>query len=385
VRTLLLETRPRPGAKIRVSGGGRCNVLPSRAGPEDFHSHGSRHSLRKLLFSWPLEEVRAFFEADLGIPLALEPSGKLFPKSNDPREVVAALLSACEAAGVTLRSDCRVVEARRCDDGGFELACEDGQRVRAARMCLATGGLSLPKTGSDGAGLAMARRLGHAIVPTHPALVPLLTSETEWSELAGIALPVVLQVRRGAKVLEQREGDFLFTHRGFSGPVVLDVSHHFAGEDGAQQRLFAHWGGAGEDWDVLLRAGGSKRVEAILREHLPRRLARHLIERARVDPQARASEFAREPRKRLVRELTQCELAVSGDEGYRTAEVTDGGIALSEVEPGGLESRVVPGLHFCGEILDLTGRIGGYNFLWAWVSGRLVGTAVARSSAGSRD
>jgi len=385
VRTLLFETRAQPGAKIRVSGGGRCNVLPSRAELGDFHTHGSTNSMRKLLFSWPLQEVRAFFETDLGIPLELEPSGKLFPKSNDPREVVAALLSACEAAGVTLRRDCRVTEIRRRDGGGFELVCADGQCVLAERMCLATGGLSLPKTGSDGAGLAMARRLGHSLVPTHPALVPLLTPETGWGELAGISLPVCLRVLRAEKTLEQREGDFLFTHRGFSGPVVLDVSHHFAGADGAGRRLLAHWGGADKDWDALLRTGGSKRIEAILREHLPRRLARHLIERAGVDPQARAGEFAREQRKRLVGELTRCELAVSGDEGYRTAEVTDGGIALSEVEPAGLESRVVPGLHFCGEILDLSGRIGGYNFLWAWVSGRLVGTAVARWAAGSRD
>ena len=225
----------------------------------------------------------------------------------------------------------------------------------------------------------MASQLGHSIVPTHPALVPLLTSETEWSELAGVALPVSLQVKRGEKILDQREGDFLFTHRGFSGPVVLDVSHYFAGEGGA--RLFAHWGGSDNDWDASLRGGGSKRIESILRERLPRRLARYLIARGKADPQARASEFTRAGRKRLVRELTQCELAISGNEGYRTAEVTDGGIALSEVEPAGLESRLVPGLHFCGEILDLTGRIGGYNFLWAWVSGRLVGTAVAHAIA----
>ena len=378
VRTLLLETRPQPGAKIRVSGGGRCNVLPSVAELADFHTHGSRNSLRNLLFSWPLAEVRAFFERDLEIALVVEPTGKVFPASNDPREIVGALLAKCAEAGVELVCGFRVVGLRRSADG-FELTSEDGRSVSAARVVLATGGLSLPKTGSDGGGLQMARELGHALVATHPALVPLLAADERWGTLAGIALPVELTVRHGDKPLEQRTGDFLFTHKGFSGPVVLDLSHHFTCPERERPRLFARFGGA-VDWDAALVGGGAATAAVVLRKDVPRRLAALLLERAGVDAETRCAELTRASRLALVRELSDCELTLRGDEGYRTAEVTDGGIALADVEPRALESRRVPGLFFAGEMLDATGRIGGYNFLWAFVTGRKVGQGIAAAA-----
>src|SRR5262245_48048733 len=174
-RVLLLETRPRPGAKIRVSGGGRCNVLPSEVALDDFHTSGSRHTLRNILFSWPLAPVREFFERDLGVPLRIEPTGKMFPVSERPLDVVEALLRECASAGVVLEGSFPVAEIRRCTSGTarFEILAADGRRVLAHRVVLATGGLSLPKTGSDGRGLEMARALGLAVVPTYPALVPL--------------------------------------------------------------------------------------------------------------------------------------------------------------------------------------------------------------------
>jgi predicted Rossmann fold flavoprotein len=383
VRTLLLETRPQPGAKIRVSGGGRCNLLPSQLEADDFHTHGSAHAMRNVLLSWPLEEVRAFFEGELGIPLKVEPTGKVFPVSDDPREVVAALLAECARAGVELAGGFRVASARRAEGEPFrfELADDTGRTVRAERVALATGGLSLPKTGSDGGGLELARALGHELVPTHPALVPLLTADPAWRELAGISLPVRLTVLREERALESRCGDFLFTHAGFSGPVVLDLSHHFAGAAGARCSLHAQWGGDGApDWERLLREGGKQRVESILREALPRRLAGVLLARAGIAAEQKASEFPREARKRLLEQLAACPLAIRGDEGYRTAEVTDGGIALAELKTRTLESRVVPGLFFAGEMIDVTGRIGGYNFLWAFVSGRKVGRALGESA-----
>jgi hypothetical protein len=171
-RVLLLETRPAPGAKIRASGGGRCNVLPSAMTLDDFHTSGSRTALRNILFSWPLDDVRAFFEHDLGVPLKLESTGKLFPADDDPRRVVAALLDACRASGVTLYGDFRVTKVKRLDASGagtsgagaateaaarFALLAATGARVTCDRLVLATGGLSLPKTGSDGHGFALAR------------------------------------------------------------------------------------------------------------------------------------------------------------------------------------------------------------------------------------
>jgi hypothetical protein len=389
-RVLLLETRAKPGAKIRVSGGGRCNVLPSRYELDDFHTAGSVKAMRNVLFSWPLAEVRGFFEEDLGVPLKVEPTGKVFPVSERPQEVVEALLRECARAGVELRAPFRVVAARRVStlaaaDGsegaagaGFELESERGDRASGRRVVLATGGLSLPKSGSDGGGLEIARALGHLVEPTYPALVPLLSGDLRWRELAGVGVRVRLRATEGDRVLEERAGDFLFTHRGFSGPVVLDLSRHLTAPGGAGRQLEVAWGALGEgEWDARLRRGGKESVLAVLRGALPRRLAEAITRLAGVPAERALAELPREERARLVGVLDHYRLPVAGDEGYATAEVTGGGIALGELHLKTLESRKVPGLHFCGEMVDVTGRIGGYNFLWAWVSGRRAGEGAA--------
>jgi predicted Rossmann fold flavoprotein len=378
-RTLVLETRKQPGAKIRVSGGARCNVLPSTMQWEDFHTHGSMNSVRKVLQSWPLEQVRRFFEEDLAIPLKVEATGKVFPESDDPREVVVKLLSALERSGAALVGALRVAKIGRVAQHGrelFELAAEDGRAILAERICLATGGLSLPKTGSDGRGFEFARALGHELSPLYPALVPLLTDDPTWTELAGVSLPARLNVIRAGKVAHSERGDFLFTHKGFSGPVALDVSWQFSGLESAS--LEAAWlADAAPAWETLLTGGGRHSLSSVLREYLPRRLCDVLLARAGVGPESTLAALSREGRKALLRELEHCELKVCGNEGYRTAEVTDGGVQLSSLRTATLESRSVPGLYFAGEIVDVCGRIGGFNFLWAWVSGRKVGDAVA--------
>jgi predicted Rossmann fold flavoprotein len=333
--------------------------------------------------------VRDFFERELGIPLKTEETGKVFPVSERPEDVVEALLGECRRAGVTLVGDFRVVEARRLEGsnpkglprGGFEVVSARGERAASARLVLATGGLSLPKTGSDGGGLEIARALGHTVSPTYSALVPLLSSDARWGELAGLSVRARLRAVRGGKVLEEREGDFLFTHRGFSGPVVLDMSRHLSAPGGEGVSLLVHWGGSPvADWDALLRGGGARSVAALLRDHLPRRLGEGLIAKSGVLAERRASELARDERRRLVEQLEAFPLPVSGNEGYATAEVTGGGIPLEEVSLRTLESRKVPGLYLAGEMLDAVGRIGGYNFLWAFVTGRKAGEGAAGGS-----
>lgn len=383
VRTLLLESHAKPGAKIRASGGGRCNVLPSHAEPGDFRTAGSRNALRNVLGSWPLEEVRAFFERDLGVPLKVEDTGKVFPASDDPSEITGALLGACARAGVLLRAGARASELRalgaaEADGARFAVALASGEVVRARCVALCTGGLSLPKTGSDGWGDRAAERLGHRLRPRHPALVPLLSGDARWAELSGVSVRARLRALRGDAVLDEREGDLLFTHRGFSGPVVLDVSHALACAGHRGVALRAAW--LGDDvaaWDARLRGGGARSVQAFARAHLPKRLADALVARSGVDPERALARLTREERARVAEQLGACPLEIAGDEGYRTAEVTGGGVPLEEVATRSLESRLVPGLFFAGEILDVTGRIGGFNFLWAWVTGRKVGLAVA--------
>lgn len=388
-RVLLLETRPTPGAKIRVSGGGRCNLLPSRVELQDFHTSGSVYAARNVLFSWPLPAVTAFFEEDLGIPLKVESTGKVFPQSDDARQVVRALLGAAAAAGVVLRTAFRVREIEPLEHGGrgdgarFQLRGDAGRRASCRNLILATGGLSLPKTGSDGAGFEFARRLGHSIVPPYPALVPLVSHDAAWKALRGVSARVHIRVERreaaAVRTLEGRTGDLLVTHRGFSGPVVLDVSRHVTASRHAPVQLTVHWSpDAIADWDAHLRQGGKRQTAQLLRPHLPRRLADHLLGLALLPAERCAAQLTRAERQRLVDVLQRYPLPVDGDEGYATAEVTGGGVPLAELR--GLESRNVPGLYFCGEIVDVIGRLGGYNFLWAWVSGRKAGLDAAQAA-----
>ena len=387
-RVLLLESRPVPGAKIRVSGGGRCNVLPSRFSIDDFATEGSRHTMRKILLSWPLEDLRRFFEEELRVPLKVEATGKLFPVSDRSRDVIEALLAECIRVGVYLRGGRRVaaVRAAECEESrGFDIDTDSGDRFAASRVIIATGGLSLPKTGSDGFGLEIARSLGHSVRTTYPALVPLIARDPLWGELAGLSVRARLRAQQGGKLLEECEGDFLFTHRGFSGPIVLDLSRHFTRPGVQSPSLTAAWrGGDAPDWDALLREPGKRPVAAVLRERLPRRLAERLLALAGVPGSRSTSELQREERARLVETLSACSLEISGDEGYERAEVTGGGVPLEEVSAATLESRIVPGLHLCGEMLDVIGRIGGYNFLWAWVTGRKAGEGAPSCPAWAR-
>ncbi|MEM7164318.1 MAG: aminoacetone oxidase family FAD-binding enzyme [Planctomycetota bacterium] len=374
----LLETRPAPGAKIRVSGGGRCNVMPSAVTVDNFKSSGSPNTLRNILHSWPRDEVEEFFRTEVGLDMYVEAdTGKLFPRSNQAREVVDRLLAAVDRAGVALHVNAKVATLRGAAPD-FTVNCADGRAFTADRIILATGGLSLPRTGSDGHGFELAAAQGHSLEATHPALVPLRTGHEDWCELAGIAIPTRLRAVRDERLLEERPGALLFTHRGFSGPVVLDLSLHVTG-DRRDTELLASWGDHPDAmWEELLAAGGSSRLLRPLAERLPRRLVKLLLARAAVPEDRPLGQLKRDERAAVIRQLTRCPLPIGGDEGYAKAEVTAGGIPLSEVNPRTLESRRCPGLYFCGEILDVVGHIGGYNFLWAWVTGRKAGTAAGQ-------
>jgi len=377
---ILLEATTRPGQKILISGGGHCNVLPSKVKHTDLHTDASPNTVKKILAAWPLPRVLSFFQDDLELPLVLEEeTGKLFPESNRARTVLDALLNAITRRGVTQRLGARVVSLEQAA-GGWRLRLEDGEQVDADRVILATGGLSVPATGSDGTGLNLARALGHTIVPPYPALTPLTSSATAHKALAGLSLTATVSVRHGKSALSYRDG-FLFTHRGYSGPAVLNISHvpirsTFVG--GPRPAVRVAWTDLpAAEWDERLRtARGS--LGSILRAGsagcLPDRLMALLLGELNLTA-VMADQLRREDRGRLVEALTNYALPWSGHEGYRVAEVTGGGVALDEVNPSTLESRRTPGLHLCGEMLDAFGPIGGYNFLWSWISGKIAGLA----------
>jgi len=250
-------------------------------------------------------------------------------------------------------------------------------------VVVATGGLSVPNTGSDGRGLGILADLGHTPHPTYPALTPLTADPAPYGRLAGISLPVTITARAGARGATST-GGFLFTHRGYSGPAVLDVAHvavRSAAGDGPPARLAVRWTPKGDDdWLAALRPTGGRTVASALRAEIPDRLAVALLEAARVDPARALADLRRDERRRLSDTLVRATLPWTGHEGYRKAEVTGGGVSLAEIDPLTMESRRHRGLHLCGEVHDAFGPIGGYNFLWAWATGCAAGRGAAAAA-----
>ena len=376
--TTLVERTRDGGRKILISGGGRCNVLPMRLDESRFVTDSSSNLLRRMLRAWPLREQIAFFENELHLPLAEEAeSSKLFPMSNKARDVRDGLLTYATRAGATLRMN-TVVTGFSPTDGGWRVDCDGAPPIDADAVIVATGGLSVPTTGSDGLGLRELARLGHTVHRVYAALTPVTAAHSPFAELSGVSLRVTLSARDdAARRAATATGGFLFTHHGYSGPSVLDVSHVIArsrAESLASARLTVQWtelGPAG--WEEALRPQGNRTVTGALRALLPDRLAAVLLTLANVDSTRSLAELRREERIRLIEILVSGEIPWTGDEGYRKAEVTGGGVSLAEVHARTMESKRHAGLYICGEVLDAFGPVGGYNFFWAWATGRAAG------------
>ena len=375
---ILIERTSDGGRKILISGGGRCNILPGHAQPQLYVTDSSPNTLRKILRSWPLHEQRAFFEHELGMPLELEPeTGKLFPASNRARDVRDILVARIREAGASIWFEASVVGLQP-DSGQWQIELENAPSLTAACVVLATGGLSVPKTGSDGTGLNIAAALGHTVHPTYPALTPLIADPHPHESLAGISLTVSVNAPGSRPAFSTTNG-LLVTHDGWSGPSILDASHLAirGKKDGSRQELTVQWAQVDAyEWDQKLQAEKGT-VRSTISSLLPRRLADQLISEAQVDGATRLSQLRKGDRKSVVETLTQYAVPWTGDAGYKKAEVTGGGVSLSEVHPATMESTKCPGLYLCGEILDAFGPIGGHNFLWAWATGRSAGMNAA--------
>ena len=385
---LVLDGGRRPGAKILVSGGGRCNVTNVRVTPDDYCG-GNRHIIKRVLAAFPVEQTVAFF-LDLGVPLYEEDQGKLFPDSNQARTVLEALLNEARRCGVSLATGQRVADIVR-DEDGFRLvtaaAASTPEGVWLARtVVLATGGRSLPHTGSDGGGYELARRLGHVLTPTTPALAPLLLDGRFHEPLSGIAQDVELTVHvAGAKPLRHR-GALLWTHFGVSGPVVLDGSRHWhrARLEGHDVRITVNFlpgddfAAAEQKLTELAAAQPKTHLHNALAVLLPARLAAALLADLGISASIPLAHLARDPRRRLAHALIEWPLPVRDSRGYDVAEATAGGIPLDEIDPATMQSRKCPGLYLAGEVLDVDGRIGGFNFQWAWSSAWVAAAGLAR-------
>jgi len=378
---LILDGAPKLGAKILVAGGGRCNVTHDQVTPEAY-AGASPHAIKKVLRRFDVPETIAFFR-ELGVELKRESTGKLFPVSDSARTVLDALLEAVRGAGVGLYHPYRVEHISRQGDG-FAVSGAWGQ-ISAHKVVLATGGKSLPKSGSDGGGYALAQALGHQLSPRLlPALVPLTLPPDHFiRRLSGITLPTTLELRADSgKRLIAFTDSTLCTHFGLSGPSVLNISRHYLSactESGEHPTLTINWlpDFASETLEAALQRGGRISVGRWLSDRLPERLAGALCTHSGVDPVIPCDQLPRESRKGLTRVVTGLPLPITGSRGFTYAEVTAGGIPLSDLHLDRMESRLCPGLYFCGEICDVDGQIGGYNFQWAWASGFVAGTSVS--------
>ncbi len=412
-RVVLFNAHPRIGLKILMSGGTRCNVTHRAVDARDYRG-GSQRVVARMLRAFTPECTRAWF-AELGVELKLEDTGKYFPVSDTAVTVLDALLRECARLGVDVRPGTRITRlappgadgerwrlGHQHIDSSLAFPGHPGAPGRmdwplpdaapdgwhdADAVVLATGGLSFPRTGSDGTGYALALALGHSLTPPIPALTPLTATDPLGAALKGLTLPVELTLWRGGKRVERCTGSFLFTHVGYSGPAALDISRHWLrAEDDPTRRLTLNVlpGETRESLEAAWRAAqqedARKTVRRFLAARLPERLVGVLCTAGAVDPSAPLGQIDKARRAALVAACTEREMPVTGTLGFEKAEVTAGGVPLDEVDASTLASRrAARGLYLCGEILDVDGRLGGFNFQWAWSSGHVAGDAAART------
>lgn len=385
-KIIALDGAAKLGAKILVAGGGRCNVTHDEV-HESAYAGASRNAIKKVLRRFDVPQTIAFFES-LGVRLKREATGKLFPVTDSARTVLNALLRAADDAGVVIQHPYRVESITRCDSGFIVRGSESWREIHTRAVILATGGRSLPKSGSDGHGYTLAQALGHSLTPRiFPALVPLtLPRDHILTTLSGISVEVTVTVHsKTGKALTSFTGSLLCTHFGLSGPVILDISRYFIDSqyDDLETALSINWlpGQNAERVEGFLRDAGKTTIlryllDSLPERSLPERLARALCAEAGLESSQILSQLTRQQRTTLVDVLARMVVPVTGNRGYTYAEVTAGGVPLNELELKTMESRLCPGLHLCGEICDVDGRIGGYNFQWAWASGYVAGISV---------
>lgn len=354
------------GKKILMSGGGRCNFTNTGTTPANFLS-ANPHFCKSALARYTPVDFIEMVERH-GIAYHEKELGQLFCDVSS-KQIVRMLVDECQAAGVQIRTDCGVDKVERGADG-FHVHTAQGH-FHAASLVVATGGLSIPSLGATGFGYELARQFGHTVLPTRAGLVPLTLSGTHqerFHDLSGVALPVA--ARCGDVAFRN---SMLITHRGVSGPAILQISSFW--QPGDDLRLDLLPDRDAETWlRDMKRDRGAAELRTVLSEVVPRRLALRLCEHWLPDRPVRQID------ERQLREaaalLQDFPLVASGTEGYRTAEVTLGGVDTRKVSSSTFESQLVPGLHFIGEVLDVTGWLGGYNFQWAWACGHAAGQVV---------
>ncbi len=381
---LLLEGQERPARKLRITGKGRCNLC-NDCTPEEVLNNVTRNArfLYSALRAFPPSETKAFFEG-LGVPLKTERGNRVFPVSDRAGDVADALVGAVERKAKILRLRAREVltaEGRVTGVRGGDI------QIDCPTVILCTGGLSYPKTGSAGDGYAMARSLGHRVEPLSPSLVPLTSPDSDCAAMQGLSLRnVTLTLReKSGKKLWSELGEMQFAHFGITGPLVLSASAHMEPGKAYEVELDLKPGLTEEKLDArLVRMFGENRNRDFrnsLDDLLPRSLIPVIVRRSGIPPETKVHDITRAQRRQLLETLKRFTLEIDGMRPIEEAVVTRGGVNVREVHPAAMSSRLVPGLYFAGEILDLDAYTGGFNLQIAWSTGRAAGKAAAAYAA----
>ncbi|MFY9511785.1 MAG: NAD(P)/FAD-dependent oxidoreductase [Rubrivivax sp.] len=373
LRVLLLDHAEKLAEKIRISGGGRCNFTNRDVTAANFLSQNPNFC-RSALARYPSSAFIALVQRH-GIAFHEKHRGQLFCDGSS-EQIINLLASECDAGKVQRWQPCAVQAVRQGQDGpGFELDTARGS-VSARRLVVATGGLSIPKIGASDWGLRLARQFGHTIVEPRPALVPLSFEPEPWAPfaaLAGLSLEVTIETGAG-KERGRFVEDLLFTHRGLSGPAVLQISSYWRNGEALRIALAP----AGLEQRLReAKAGSRRQLGNELAALLPSRLAATWLQLQGLPADRLLAEVKDKDLARLADSLQRWQILPSGNEGWRKAEVMAGGVDTRELGSQGLESKRVPGLHFIGEVVDVTGWLGGYNFQWAWASAAACAGALA--------
>lgn len=362
-RVLLVEHANRCGKKILMSGGGRCNFTNTGTTPANFLS-ANPHFCKSALARYTPADFIAMVDRH-GIAWHEKELGQLFCNDSS-RQIVRMLLDECADAGVRIETDCHV-ESVEADVGGFHLQSTLGA-LDAPSLVIASGGLSIPSMGASGFGYGIARQFGLQVLPVRAGLVPLTLSGKHlenFADLAGVALPISARCDK-----TRFDNAMLITHRGLSGPAILQISSYW--EPGKELLLDLVPGQQGAQWLLEQQAAHpASELKTVLGEVLPKRLAQRLCELFLDNRPMR--QIASNELHAIATRLHAWAIVASGTEGYRTAEVTLGGVDTDELSSSTMQSKKVPGLFFIGEVVDVTGHLGGYNFQWAWASGRAAG------------
>ncbi len=384
-KVLLLEKGKKAGVKILMSGGTRCNITHHCSNRDIVKAFGKNgECLHSALSGFGVEDAVAFFEGE-GVQTKVESTGKVFPVSNRASDVLQALLLRLHRAGAVLWNDCPVTDLRSVM-GRFELSTPMGA-ISTPKVLLCSGGKSFPRCGTIGDGYEWVQNLGHTLIPTYPSLVPLTTPLAWVKALSGITLKdTLVSAGIGSKVLGTDRGAWLFTHFGFSGPAPMNLSRLLTTTNQlGWLRLDSLPDLKAKAVEEIILASiqshGKKSIAGLLSqafgEAVPLRWSEALVSQAAILPLKKASEMTSAERQKIVGLLKGIELPVNGSSGFEKAEVTTGGVCIKEVNFKTMESKVVPGLYLAGEILDLDGPIGGYNFQAAWSTGWAAGTSLA--------